>query len=105
MRMRSLRCHQTVAKGEACDFSQNIPECDVDSRNGLGLSAHHTQLVGTVKHLVPEPVDVERILAENNRHQSIFQHRDNDSGIHRAALSETRDALVGAYQHKDGASS
>ncbi len=87
---------QELPDGQPRHFTGDVPERDVDARDGFRLGAHDPELVGGVEHLVPESPGVQRVLAEDDRDERVLEHRGDDLPVHGAALAEAGDSLVRA---------
>jgi len=67
------------------------------------LRAHNTKLVGAVIHFVPDAAHIEGIFPDHKGDESLFQHGNDHSAVHRTAFSQARNALVRPDQHENRA--
>src|SRR5205823_12461005 len=71
---RAGRAAQNVAERQAGGLADDVPAGDVDGADGGGLDPFRTDPGRAVEHLVPEADHVARVLADDDRLESLLDH-------------------------------
>ena len=67
----TMTAAEQFGDGFALGLTANIPKCDVRSADGVNGRSSSSVAIGFVVHFFPQPFDIERILAEEDRRQSV----------------------------------
>ncbi len=100
------RATEQIANRLAIGLALDIPECDIDTGDGVQHGAATAHVDGGLVHLAPEPLDVERILAdqhflEADHHRMGAGRVDNRLGdVGRGfRLTDAGDPFIGVDEH------
>ena len=76
------------------DFAGNVPQRDVDPADRLHHDAAPAVLPGTREHLLPQPLDQQRVLADQQRLQGFFDDSCGGAAAE-ACLADADRAVIG----------